>query len=142
MFFLVLVTQREKKHDKQHEIAMPNTHPNMNVTQRDHIPPLTLVTLRGLPFSTYAPRVWGGGQVSYTFPSRITSKKGRRGVQIACKIVYVLNGRPLMRNLRLVLGPRGYLETKMLVSVTQIDCDGGLSQPEAPTQMGSLSGGI
>ena len=31
---------------------------------------------RGLPFSTYAPRVGGWGQVSYTFPLRITCKKG------------------------------------------------------------------
>ena len=38
----------------------------------------------------------GGGQVSYTFPLRITCKKGGgEGVQIACKIAYVLNGRPL-----------------------------------------------
>ena len=54
-------------------------------------------SLRGLPFSTYAPRGGGGGgHVSYTFPLRITCKKGGgEGVQIACKIAYVLNGRPL-----------------------------------------------
>ena len=40
----------------------------------------------------------GGGQVSNTFPLRITCKKGGgEGVQIACKIAYVLNGRPLGR---------------------------------------------
>ena len=48
------------------------------------------------PFSMYAPRGRGGGQASYTFPLRITCKKGVGGwVQIACKISYVLNGRPL-----------------------------------------------
>ena len=34
--------------------------------------------LRGLPFSTYAPR-GGGGQAYYTFPLRITCKKGVGG---------------------------------------------------------------
>ena len=34
---------------------------------------------RGLPFSTYTPRGKGGGQVSYTFPLRITCKKGGGG---------------------------------------------------------------
>ena len=45
----------------------------------------------GLPFSTYAPGGRGGVQVSYTFPLRITCKKGGKGVQIAYKIAYVLN---------------------------------------------------
>ena len=55
-----------------------------------------LQQLWGLPFSMYAPRGSGVGQVSYIFPSCITCKKGgREGVQIACKIVYILNGRPL-----------------------------------------------
>ena len=36
-----------------------------------------------------------GGQVSYTFPLRITCKKGGGdGVQITCKIVFILIGRP------------------------------------------------
>ena len=35
--------------------------------------------LRGLPFCTYAPRVGGWGQASYTFPLRITCKKGVGG---------------------------------------------------------------
>ena len=35
--------------------------------------------LRGLPFSTYAPRGGGGVQLSYTLPLRITCKKGVRG---------------------------------------------------------------
>ena len=34
---------------------------------------------RGLPFSTYTPRVGGWGQTSYTFPLRITCKKGVDG---------------------------------------------------------------
>ena len=36
----------------------------------------------------------GGGQVSCTFPLRITCKIGGQGVQIACEVAYVLNGRP------------------------------------------------
>ena len=32
----------------------------------------------GVPFSTYAPR-GGGGQTSFTFPLRITYKKGEEG---------------------------------------------------------------
>ena len=54
-----------------------------------------------LPFSTYAPRGrWGGGegQAPYTFPMRITCKKGE-GVHIECKIVYVINGRPHLKYL-------------------------------------------
>ena len=39
---------------------------------------------RGLPFSTYPPREGGG--FSYTFPLRITFKKGGEVVQIACQI--------------------------------------------------------
>ena len=38
----------------------------------------TRVMVRGLPLSTYAPR-GRGGQVSYTFPLRITCKKGGGG---------------------------------------------------------------
>ena len=38
-----------------------------------------LLSLWGLPFSTYAPRGGGGVQVSYTFPLRITCKKGGGG---------------------------------------------------------------
>ena len=37
------------------------------------------VQVWGLPFSTYAPRVGGWGQASYTFPLRITCKKGEGG---------------------------------------------------------------
>ena len=51
--------------------------------------------IRGLPLTTYAPR-GRGGQVCYTFPLRITCQnKGGEGVQKACKIAYVINGRPL-----------------------------------------------
>ena len=51
---------------------------------------------RGLPLITYAPRGRGGGdQASYTFLLRITCKKrGGGGFQIACKIAYIINGRP------------------------------------------------
>ena len=38
-----------------------------------------LLRVRGLPFSTYAPRGGGGVQVSYTFPLRIKCKKDGRG---------------------------------------------------------------
>ena len=34
------------------------------------------ILIRGLPFSTYAPRGGGWGQASYTFPLRTTWKKG------------------------------------------------------------------
>ena len=42
---------------------------------------ISFVSLGGLPFSTYAPKGGGGGGVqdSYTFPLRITCKKGGRG---------------------------------------------------------------
>ena len=35
--------------------------------------------MRGLPLSTYAPTGGGWGQASYTFPLRITCKKGEGG---------------------------------------------------------------
>ena len=35
--------------------------------------------VRGLPLITYAPRGRGGVKASYTFPLRITCKKGGRG---------------------------------------------------------------
>ena len=38
---------------------------------------------KGLPFSTYTPRLGGCGQASYTLPLHITCKK------IACKMVYM-----------------------------------------------------
>ena len=52
---------------------------------------------RGLPLITYAPGEGSGGagQISYTFLLRIIyMHKGRRGVQIAWKNTYVINGRP------------------------------------------------
>ena len=53
----------------------------------------------GLPLITYAPRGRGGrGQAYYTFLVRITCKKGGKGVQIACQIAYVINGRPLVQS--------------------------------------------
>ena len=39
----------------------------------------TSMLVWGLPFSMYAPRVGGWGQASYTFPLRITCKKGVGG---------------------------------------------------------------
>ena len=49
----------------------------------------------GLPFSTYAPRGGRGGGSSLLYISiAYYMQKGGEGVQIACKIAYVLNGRP------------------------------------------------
>ena len=50
----------------------------------------------GLPFSTYAPRGGGeGGGSSLLYISiEYYMQKGVEGVQIACKIAYILNGRP------------------------------------------------
>ena len=48
-----------------------------------------------LPLITYATRGRAAGQTSYTFPLHITCKKKKGGgIQIACKIAYVINGRP------------------------------------------------
>ena len=56
---------------------------------------------RGLPLITSSPRGRGWGQAFCTFPLRITCKKkkggGVEGVQKACKIAYVINGRPHTR---------------------------------------------
>ena len=57
--------------------------------------PEMLGPFRSLPCSMYAPRKGGWGQACNTFPLRITCKKGVGGDQIACKIAYVLNVRPL-----------------------------------------------
>ena len=52
---------------------------------------------RGLPFSTYAPRGEGGGgsTLLYISIAYYMQKGGGEGVQIAGKIAYLLNGRPL-----------------------------------------------
>ena len=51
--------------------------------------------LGGLPLSTYAARGGrGGSSLLYIFIAYYM-QKGGEGVQIACKIAYVLNGRPL-----------------------------------------------
>ena len=57
---------------------------------------VTLDPLRGLPFSTYTLR--GGGVVGSSLlyiSIAYYMQKGVGWVQIACKIGYVLNGRPL-----------------------------------------------
>ena len=52
--------------------------------------------LRGLPFSTYTPKVDGWGQSSLLYISMAYyMQKVVGSVQIACKIAYVLNVRPL-----------------------------------------------
>ena len=51
----------------------------------------------GHPFSTYAPRERGGSSILYISIAYYMQKEGE-GVQIACKIAYVLNGRPLSDN--------------------------------------------
>ena len=53
------------------------------------------LTLRGLPFSTYAPR-GVGSSLLYISIAYYMQKMGG-WVQIACKIAYVLNGRPLIQ---------------------------------------------
>ena len=55
----------------------------------------TMVTLRGLPLITYALRGGGGGSSLPYISIAYYMQKGGEGVQIACKIAYVLNGRPL-----------------------------------------------
>ena len=51
----------------------------------------------GLPFSTYASRGGGGSSLLY-ISIAYYMQKGGGWVQIACKIAYVLNGRPLWVN--------------------------------------------
>ena len=53
--------------------------------------------LCGLPLITYAPRGREGGGVkpALHFYCVLHAKRGE-GVQIACKIAYVINGRPLL----------------------------------------------
>ena len=54
------------------------------------------MAIRGLPLSTYATGGEGGGVSSLLYISiAYYMQKGGEGVQIACKIAYVLNGRPL-----------------------------------------------
>ena len=55
------------------EVGKPK-YVNRNVWRRE-VSALRDWSLRGLPFSTYAPRGGGWGQASYTFPLRITCKK-------------------------------------------------------------------
>ena len=54
-----------------------------------------IIYLWGLPFSTYAPRGGVGGSSPLYISIAYYMQKGGEGVQIACKIAYVLNGRPL-----------------------------------------------
>ena len=56
--------------------------------------------MRGLRSITYAPWGGGGGKPPIHLYCVLHTKRGE-GVQIACKIVYVINGRPL--------GPNGSL---------------------------------
>ena len=55
----------------------------------------TLTLGRGLPFSMYAPREVGGSSLLYIPIAYYMQQRGE-GVQIACKIANVLNGRPCM----------------------------------------------
>ena len=48
---------------------------------------------RGLPLITYAPRGRGGVSLPYISIAYYI-QKGGEGVQKACKIAYVINGRP------------------------------------------------
>ena len=49
---------------------------------------------RGFPFSTYTPRGRGGIKSPIHFHCVLHAKQGGGGVQITCKIAYVLNGKP------------------------------------------------
>ena len=53
------------------------------------------VTVRGLPFSMYAPKMEGGCKSPLHFHCVLHAKRGE-GVKIACEIAYILNGRPLL----------------------------------------------
>ena len=55
--------------------------------------PYALFCPRGLPLITYAPRGRGVSSLPY-ISIAYYMQKGGEGVQIACKIAYVLNGRP------------------------------------------------
>ena len=51
--------------------------------------------VRGLPLITYVPRGREGGSSLLYISIAYFMQKGGEGVQIACKIAYVFNGRPL-----------------------------------------------
>ena len=55
-----------------------------------------LLNVWGLPFSMYALRGRGGGVKSAIHFHCVLHAKRGEGVQIACKIAYVLNGKPLL----------------------------------------------
>ena len=52
--------------------------------------------IRGLPLITYEPRGDGGGSSLPYISIAYYMQKGVEGVQIACKIAYVISGRPLI----------------------------------------------
>ena len=52
--------------------------------------------LRGLPLIKYAPREGGGGGSSLLYISIVYYMQKGGGVQIACKMAYVIDGRPLI----------------------------------------------
>ena len=50
----------------------------------------------GLPLIRYAPRGRGGGSNLLYISIAYYMQKGGEGVQMACQIAYVINGRPLV----------------------------------------------
>ena len=60
-------------------------------------PDYLLCMIWGLPLITYAPRGRGGSSLLYISIAYYMQKGGGggEGVQKACKIAYVINGRPL-----------------------------------------------
>ena len=78
---------------------------------------VSLSYVRGLPFSTYAPR--GGGASLLYISIAYFMQKGGGWVQKACKIAYVLNGRPLIKSCYCleVLFVHGYVVLCCLVSL-------------------------
>ena len=65
--------------------------------------------IRGLPLITYAPRGRGGSSLLY-ISIAYYMQKGGEGVQIACKNVYVINGRPLLLTTNLSQNVTGSFE--------------------------------
>ena len=65
---------------------------------------ISFVSLGGLPFSMYAPRGGGRGGSRLLYISiAYYMQKGGEGVQIACKIAYILNGRPLEMSVYMII---------------------------------------
>ena len=100
--YLESITSIDNRLIHQHTHAHTHTHTHTHLPgEVNHISytqrhwPWHNYTYRGFPFSTHASRGRGGGASSLLYIAiAYDIQKGWEGVQIACKIVYVLNGRP------------------------------------------------